>query len=67
MYRGSRVALCPRGGRGEMVDRANEVELGDLAVGSKLAWVLLDDFGTFIVCTFSAVHHHPRPRPRVDR
>jgi hypothetical protein len=36
------VALCPRGGRGKMVDRANEVELGAWRVGSRL---LLDALG----------------------
>ena len=65
MYRGSCVALWPRGGRGEMVDRANELELAAWRRGRGRSWMLLDDFGTFILRTFSAVHYHPRPRPRV--
>ena len=65
MYRGSCVALWPRGGRGEMVDRANELELAAWRRGRGRSWMLLDDFGTSILRTFSAVHYHPRPRPRV--
>lgn len=68
MYRGSRVALCPRGGRGEMADRTNEVELGAWRRGRVALGMLLDDFGTSIHRTFSAALYiyHPRPRPRVD-
>ena len=56
------VALCPRGGRCEMADRTNEVELGAWRRGRGSSWTLLDDFGTFILRTFSAVHHYsPAP------
>lgn len=55
------VALCPRGGRCEMADRTNEVELGAWRRGRGSSWTLLDDFGTFILRTFSAVHHSPAP------
>ena len=62
------VALCPRGGRGEMADRTNEVELGAWRRGRVALGMLLDDFGTSIHRTFSAALYiyHPRPRPRVD-
>lgn len=50
------VALCPRGGRGEMVDRANEVELGAWRWGRGCSWVLLDDFGTFIILEVPFCH-----------
>lgn len=68
MYRGSRVAFCPRGGRGEMADRTNEVELGAWRRGRVALGMLLDDIGTFIPRTLSAALYINRshPRPRVD-
>jgi len=49
MYRG---ALRPRGGRGEMPDRTNEVALGAWRWGRGCSWGALGGLGTFILRTF---------------
>ena len=46
-----RRVWCPRGGRGEMADRANEVELGAWRWGRGCSWGALGRLGTFILRT----------------
>ena len=65
------VALCPRGGRGEMVDRANEVELGAWRWGRRCSCSLgklLELLSTFILrrevySTVPFCHYLPAPVP----